>query len=216
MYNSLTKLQLFLAFLLVLTTFEIVHVIDEEYLIVFDRVACWARPLEGKTGIETARIFGSALTLGIGEISRATTGNSNHWAFIAKGNKKFSVWSWYKWIFSQDDSVYYVAQFGVGELTGNEFNGDLMYSLEDAVKRMNTNGANTWVVRPKNMLDKWDYVYNDGVLTEPSELSWKECAPITYKELKTLIAKTRAISKPYNFLLNNCQHLAEEIFDQIL
>ena len=84
MYNSLTKLQLFLAFLLILTTFEIFHVIDEEYFVVFDRVACWARPLEGKTGIETARIVGSALTLGIGEISRATTGNSNHWAFIGQ------------------------------------------------------------------------------------------------------------------------------------
>ena len=212
MNNVLSWLQLLLPFAFIFTT---LYVLDEEDHIVFDRVACWARPLEGKTGIETARIFGSALTLGIGEISRATTGNSNHWAFIAKGYKKLSLYSLWRLILGQDDSVYYVAQFGIGELTGNVFSGELTYSLTDSVKNMNKNGANTWVVRPKNVMDSWNYVYYDGKLTKGSELSWKECLPITLKKLKHLIYKTSSVSKPYNFLLNNCQHLAEEIFEQI-
>ena len=30
------------------------------------------------------RVFVDILTLGLGEISRATAGNTNHWAFVAK------------------------------------------------------------------------------------------------------------------------------------
>ena len=71
-----------------------------EYLkeVSFDSVAVWARSLTNKAGIETGnqghvaktqsffpgRVFADILTLGLGEISRATAGNSNHWAFVAK------------------------------------------------------------------------------------------------------------------------------------
>ena len=65
----------------------------------FKKVACWARALEGKAGIETGinchflyglfihsgRVFGSIFTLGLGEISRATVGGTNHWALVAWG-----------------------------------------------------------------------------------------------------------------------------------
>ena len=51
----------------------------------FREVACWARALTDKNTIETWRVIGSIVTLGLGEISRATVGSANHWAFVARG-----------------------------------------------------------------------------------------------------------------------------------
>ena len=66
-----------------------IKIVDKDYEIVvkyrFNEVAVWSRPLKDKAKYETWRIIGSVFTFGLGEISRATAGSCNHWAFIARG-----------------------------------------------------------------------------------------------------------------------------------
>ena len=187
----------------------------------FDKVAVWARPLEGKAVIETGRIFVSILTLGLGEISRATVGNANHWAFIARGTKVGTI----------DDFVYYVAQFGQGDVIPKinirtirsnmiqrkeqSFSGDVVLTLEDAVRQMNVNqnDMNTWIVRP--VCDRWEYVYEDGKFSISSDLTWKECAPMSLRSLNNLIYDTDVVDKPYDHMSNNCQHFALNLYNKI-
>ena len=186
----------------------------------FDRVAVWARPLEDKALIEAGRIFAVIPTLGLSEISRATAGNANHWAFIARGTR----------IGTTDDFVYYVAQFGQGDVIPKVnvrslrkmiqekeqlFSGAVVLTLEDAVRQMNVNqnDMNTWIVRP--VCDNWQYVYESGKFSNTSDLAWKGCDPMPLQELNYLIYQTDVTGKPYNHLSNNCQHFAANLFDKI-
>lgn len=172
----------------------------------FRKVACWARALEGKAGIEAGRVFASIVTLGLAEISRSTVGGTNHWAFVAQGTKQG-----YK-------DIYFVAQFGAGDISkfteAQELQGQIVTKIEDAVLLMNSNmdDMNTWVVRGDNT-SGWKYPFKDGSYTPARNLPWKSCSPKTIEKINSLIYQTACSGKPYS-MNNNCQHFADEMFSK--
>ena len=70
----------------------------------FLKGAVWACRLRHKAGLETARVIGSILTCGLGEISRATAGDFDHWYFVAYGKNP------------RGEIVYFIASFGQGSV----------------------------------------------------------------------------------------------------
>ena len=95
------------------------------------------------------------------------------------------------------------------------FSGTVVLTLEDAVRQMNINqnDMNTWVVKPLNE-EHWEYVYENGKFSNASELTWKECVPMSLKTLNGLIYDTDVADKPYNHMSNNCQHFALNLFNK--
>ena len=95
------------------------------------------------------------------------------------------------------------------------FSGDVVLTLEDAVRQMNVNqnDMNTWIVRP--ICDSWKYVFEDGKFSDTFELNWKECAPMSLRSLNNLIYDADVTDKAYDHMSNNCQHFALNLFDKI-
>lgn len=167
-------------------------------------------------------MFGAIFTLGFSEISRATIGNTNHWAFIARA----SAPGW--------EDRYFLADFGQGaviptlnqlrsglqEFRDNQIlSGTVLESLSDTVKLMNTNenDMDTWVVRPKYTGD-WEYAYNAQRYKKyaaPTDLPWKKLKnPMTLEALTNVItAVGERRGTDYHYNTNNCQHFAEDMFN---
>ena len=127
--------------------------------------------------------------------------------------------------FFQGNTLYFVAQFGDGDIVPKVnwrnpmelrhaaawFSGRIARSKMDAVKLMNVqhNSLDTWVVRPPT--STWQYVCSDGIVSTIG-LDWKKTTPKSVEELNTLIFQTTATEKPYSWDKNNCQHFAEELY----
>ena len=95
------------------------------------------------------------------------------------------------------------------------FSGEVVLSLEDAVKLMNSNAndMDTWVVRP-TYSGEWKYAYEDMQVRKAAEIPWKICKPRTLAAINNLIYSTKSAGKPYSHMSNNCQHFALEMFDK--
>jgi len=93
------------------------------------------------------------------------------------------------------------------------FSGDVVLSLEAAVKIMNANknDMDTWVVRPKYS-GKWKYAYENMKVSQAAEIPWKKCGPMTIEQVNDLIYRRAVSGKEYSHMTNNCQHFAEKMF----
>ena len=163
----------------------------------------------------------------MGEISRATVGNANHWAFIARAAAPGLRDKYFLADFGEGAVIPTVPTWcSVGQGQGllsirnaQELTGTVLMSIEDTVNFMNTDKDNmdTWVVRPKYKGD-WQYAYHSN-----SDNKYAACVDLTWKKLenpKTLLEISDAIAEvgkkrgtKYHYHTNNCQHFAEAMFD---
>ena len=177
----------------------------------------------------SGRVFGAIFTLGLSEISRATIGSTNHWAFVARAKAKAPGLK----------DKYFLADFGEGAViptlpswynvgqghglqtirNAQELTGTVLMSLEDTVNFMNTDkdNMNTWVVRPKYKGD-WQYAYDsnsDNKYAAYVDLPWKKLeTPKSLLEISEVIAEIgKKRGTKYHYNSNNCQHFAEAMFD---
>jgi len=158
---------------------------------VFFEKSIMARALDDKAAIETGRIIAETLFFGLAAISRATAGHSDHWAFIAKGRgikkgKTMNVW--------------YVAQFGDGDIVPTRFTG------KDEVKLCG------WVVTDLAAAERsiCTIKENTNVWTQKKFIPCEKQRSL--EDLEDLIKATPSAGKAYSAISNNCQHFAASMY----
>lgn len=161
---------------------------------VFTQKSVWARPLDDKIAIEMARITGEALTVGLASIARSTAGNSNHWAFVAKGNHTKH----------KDRKAYYVAQFGMGDFIPTNWTGERDVQFHGILTKSKE-------IAKLACCSIWENTKNVWIHKE-----WKPCnAPHNLLDLERAIRSTPCSERSYSALKNNCQHFAGHLYDHV-
>ena len=134
-------------------------------------------------------------------------------------------------MFQTLQDIYFIAQFFPGakipksidiqrlklDTETRVFCGEVVLNLEDAAWIISDHekAVKTWIVRPKNHDDGWEYVCTDGKFEAANNLSWKKCSQMTLEEINNLLYRTKAIGKSFNAVFNNSQHFAAELFDMV-
>ena len=142
-----------------------------------------------------------------------------HWAFVARGECK-----------AVDPSrvAYFVAQFCVGQvIPSSEETGSLdgipframLYEENKEVAALSiiqgSSNPDVWIQTPRQV--KKRYVYqNDKLVNEEFVVDeWVPIRrPMKLRELNDRIYQTRCTGKEYDPRKNNCQHFAEDLFEE--
>ena len=175
---------------------------------IFTEKAILGRALEGKAAIEAGRIVVDVFSLGFAEISRATMGTADHWAFIARGNASGKIHPQTGGVLPDGTWIYYMVEIGADTTTANLFdsnpddprNDDLVATgviffdfanLEDSLRVLGPD-QNIWFV----------YTYKPLVTEDATIDRLEECA-------ENYVAKYPR----YKLHGNNCQFFSKALYE---
>ena len=166
-------------------------------------------------------------------VNVATLGNApplEHWAFVARGTVKIA---------EIEKVAYFVAQLASGQSvpTADEafsdedkFRARLIEDNKDAAGARDTAKKDTaksiiqsddfpyvWIEKPKSR--NRSYILKDDLLERPnfSTDDWtKMTIPLSLKEINSVMYQTTCAGRPYSLPINNCQHIARQMYERCI
>jgi hypothetical protein len=176
-----------------LRSFQVVP--EEHHHLKFDQVACIARDLPNKAGIETFRAFTMLITVGLSAISYGTMGCADHWAVIFRS--------------SEHDYVWYT-EFGDGDVkfgaNGIRDLGTMDFRIWDALFESQA-GAENHLSEIRNKDGIFEYRKPVRV-----ERSWKDIPKTSLGALRYMKEHCECSKYQYRVAGNNCQHYGCELY----